>query len=76
VVFGVPDPKWKEGIKAVCQLKPGQILTARDLAKFVGERIASYKKPQYVEFVAEMPLLANGTPDRVKVKEKYGGEQK
>ncbi|OPX41191.1 MAG: hypothetical protein B1H13_03500, partial [Desulfobacteraceae bacterium 4484_190.3] len=21
VVFGVPDPKWKEGIKAVCQLK-------------------------------------------------------
>jgi long-chain acyl-CoA synthetase len=76
VVFGVPDPKWKEGIKAVCQLKSGQKLAARDLAKFVGERIASYKKPQYVEFVAEMPLLANGSPDRAKVKEQYGGEQK
>jgi long-chain acyl-CoA synthetase len=76
VVFGVPDPKWKEGIKAVCQLKPGQKLAARDLAKFVGERIASYKKPQYVEFVAKMPLLANGSPDRAQVKEKYGGEQK
>ena len=76
VVFGVPDPKWKEGIKAVCQLKPGQSLAARDLTKFVGERIAGYKKPQYVEFVAEMPLLANGSPDRTKVKEKYGGEQK
>jgi long-chain acyl-CoA synthetase len=76
VVFGVPDPKWKEGIKAVCRLKPGQKLTAKDLAKFVGERIASYKKPQYVEFVEQMPLLANGLPDRAKVKEKFGGGQK
>jgi len=76
VVFGVPDPKWKEGIKAVCKLKPGQELAAKDLAKFVGERIASYKKPQYVEFVAEMPLLADGAPDRIKVKESFGGEQK
>jgi long-chain acyl-CoA synthetase len=76
VVFGVPDPKWKEGIKAVCQLKPGQQLTARELTRFVGERIASYKKPQYVEFVAEMPLLAGGAPDRAKVKVTYGGEQK
>jgi long-chain acyl-CoA synthetase len=76
VVFGVPDPKWKEGIKAVCQLKPGQELAAKELIRFVGERIASYKKPQYVEFVAEMPLLANGAPDRAKVKEKFGGERK
>jgi len=74
VVFGVPDPKWKEGIKAVCQLKPGQTLAAKDLIKFVGERIASYKKPQYVEFVAEMPLLADGSPDRAAVKKSYGGE--
>ena len=75
VVFGVPDPKWKEGIKAVCQLKPGQSLEAQDLIKFVGERIASYKKPQYVEFVAEMPLADDGNPDRAEVKERFGGEQ-
>jgi long-chain acyl-CoA synthetase len=74
VVFGVPDPKWKEGIKAVCQLKAGQTLAARDLMTFVGERIASYKKPQYVEFVAAMPLLADGSPDRAKVKKTHGGE--
>ena len=76
VVFGVPDPKWKEGIKAVCELKPGQALAPKDLIKFVGARIASYKKPQYVEFVSEMPLLASGSPDRAKVKERFGGEQK
>jgi len=75
VVFGVPDPKWKEGIKAVCQLKSGQTLEARELIKFVGGRIASFKKPQYVEFVAELPKLKDGEPDRAKVKELYGGEQ-
>jgi len=76
VVFGVPDPKWKEGIKAVCQLKSGQMLEAQELIKFVGGRIASFKKPQYVEFVAELPLQKNGGPDRARVKALYGGEQK
>ncbi len=75
VVFGVPDPKWKEGIKAVCQLKAGQTLEPRELIGFVGTRIASFKKPQYVEFVSELPLLEDGSADRAKVKELYGGEQ-
>ena len=74
VVFGVPDPKWKEGIKAVCQLKAGQKLAAKELIRFVGERIASYKKPQYVEFVDEIPLQTDGSPDRAAVKKKHGGE--
>jgi long-chain acyl-CoA synthetase len=73
VVFGVPDPKWKEGIKAVCRLKAGQSLETRELIKFVGERIAGYKKPQYVEFVMDFPLLEDGSPDRSKIKEQYGG---
>ncbi len=72
VVFGVPDPKWTEGIKAVCRLKPGNSLTAQELIDFVGGRIARYKKPQYVEFVAELPMTAGGAVDRVKVKQMYG----
>jgi len=73
VVFGVPDPKWKEGIKAVCQLKPEQSLTADALIQFVGGRIARYKKPQYVEFVDELPLNENGEVDRPAAKARYGG---
>ncbi len=72
VVFGVPDPKWKEGIKAVCQLKEGQSLEPQELIDFVGERIARFKKPQYVEFVKDLPLLEDDSPDRAKVKELYG----
>jgi long-chain acyl-CoA synthetase len=75
VVFGVPDPKWKEGIKAVCQLKEGQSLEPKQLIDFVGERIARFKKPQYVEFITEFPLQEDGLPDRAKIKELYGGEQ-
>lgn len=74
VVFGVPDPKWKEGIKAVCELKEGETLSAEALIDFVGKRIARYKKPQYVEFVDVMPLLEDGNPDRAKVKTLYGGK--
>ncbi len=72
VVFGVPDPKWKEGIKAVCLLKPGTFLEADELISFVGERIARYKKPHYVEVVTELPLKTDGTPDREKIKALYG----
>lgn len=75
VVIGVPDPKWKEGIKAVCQLKKGQTLDPKALMDFVGERIARFKKPQYVEFVNTLPCLPDGSPDRAKVKSLYGGEQ-
>jgi acyl-CoA synthetase (AMP-forming)/AMP-acid ligase II len=74
VVFGVPDPKWKEGIKAVCQLKQRQALEPQGLIDFVGERIARYKKPQYVEFVSSLPLKEDGSPDRAKIKALYGGQ--
>jgi len=75
VVFGVPDPTWKEGIKAVCILKEGQELDHRELIAFVSQHIASYKKPQYVEFVSEFPLLKDGAPDRAQIKALYGGPQ-
>ncbi|MGB3210094.1 MAG: AMP-binding protein [Desulforhopalus sp.] len=72
VVIGVPDPKWKEGIKAVCQLHPGKTLAAVELISFVGERIARFKKPQYVEFVSALPQKEDGSLDRVAVKTLYG----
>jgi len=72
VVIGWPDPKWKELIKAFCQLKFGESLDAADLIAFVGERIARYKKPHYVEIISDMPLKSDGIPDRVKIKELYG----
>ncbi len=71
-VIGVPDPKFGEGIKAVCVLKPNAQLTAQELIDFVGGRIARYKKPGYVQFVDGLPKKEDGSIDRPKVKELYG----
>ncbi len=71
-VFGVPDPKFGEGIKAVCSLNPGAVLIKDDLIKFCGSLIAGYKKPRYVEFINELPRAEDGTIDREKIKTEYG----
>ena len=76
VVFGVPDPKWKEAIMAVCQLKEGAHLNSEELIQFVGQRIARFKKPRHVEFAQELPLSEDGSPDRVKIKEMFGKAKK
>lgn len=71
-VIGVPDAQWGEAIKAVCACKAGQSVTAREIIDFVGERIARYKRPKHVAFVAALPKTAAGSVDRAKVKEEHG----
>ena len=51
-----------------------QALSDKELIEFVGGRIARYKKPQYVQFVASLPEK-NGSLDRETIKVTYGGEQ-
>jgi long-chain acyl-CoA synthetase len=70
-VFGVPDPKFGEGIKAVCSLHPDKTLTADELIRFTGSLIAGYKKPRYVEFIPELPKTEAGTIDRGKIKQQF-----
>lgn len=74
-VIGVRDKKWGEAVKAVCVLKSGTSITAEQLIEFVGARIARYKKPQYVEFADALPKAADGSIDRVKVKELYAAKR-
>lgn len=70
-VIGVPDPEFGEGIKAVCELEKNADLTKEQLIEYVGNRIARYKKPKYVEFVEELPK-SDGDIDRAKVKAAWG----
>jgi long-chain acyl-CoA synthetase len=73
-VIGVPDKKWGEAIKAVCVLKPGEVLDEQELAEFVATKIARYKKPQYVTFVEALPKNGEGEIDRDQVKKDHGGK--
>lgn len=71
VVIGVPDPRWGEAVKAVCELRPGASAGEEEIIAFVGERIARYKRPKAV-VLATLPRLAGGKPDRARVKAEHG----
>jgi long-chain acyl-CoA synthetase len=72
VVFGVADPQWGEAVKAVCVCKPGEAVSAENLIEFVGQRIARFKKPKLVSFVARLPRTTAGAIDRQAVKREHG----
>jgi acyl-CoA synthetase (AMP-forming)/AMP-acid ligase II len=54
-VIGVPDATWGEAVKAVIVLKPGAETTAEELIAFARTRIAGYKVPKSIDFIAALP---------------------
>lgn len=71
-VFGVPDPKWGEAIRAVCVLRAGSNVAADALIEFTGARIARYKRPKRVVFVSALPRNSMGMLDRSRLKKDFG----
>ncbi|WP_312870756.1 class I adenylate-forming enzyme family protein [Gordonia asplenii] len=59
--FGVPDPRWGEVVKVVVVVAPGATATKEDLARWSRDRIASFKRPRYVEFMAAESLPRSTT---------------
>ncbi|MFP6772348.1 MAG: hypothetical protein VCE74_08420 [Alphaproteobacteria bacterium] len=59
-VIGVPDEKWGETVKAFVVVKPGETLTAEEVMAYARTRIAGYKIPRSVDFVAELPRNPSG----------------
>jgi len=43
---------------------------ARELQDFVAERIGGYKRPRWIEFLAELPTTATGKLQRLKLRER------
>lgn len=75
-VFGVPDAKWGEAIRAVVEgsggTPGGASLTGQAVMDHVGSRIASYKKPKTVVFTESLPTGEDGAIDREAVKARWG----
>ncbi|MFO1337100.1 MAG: AMP-binding protein [Burkholderiaceae bacterium] len=61
-VVGVPDAKWGEAVCAVVVLRGGQQASEAELMDWCRERMAGYKRPRTVRFLAdgEMPRTATG----------------
>jgi acyl-CoA synthetase (AMP-forming)/AMP-acid ligase II len=70
-VVGVPDDVWGEAVKAIVVMKPGKQATATDIINFARERIAGFKTPKTVEFIAALPRNASGKILRRHLRDPY-----
>lgn len=59
-VIGIPDEKWGELVHAVIVLKPNTEVTDVDLIAHCRQKIAGYKCPRSVAFVAALPISGAG----------------
>lgn len=66
-VVGAPHPRWGESPVAfvVARTEP---LPAGVLEAHLAERLASFKRPRAIAWIAALPLLANGKVDRAALK--------
>ncbi|QRP42850.1 class I adenylate-forming enzyme family protein [Amycolatopsis sp. FDAARGOS 1241] len=63
-VIGAPDEEWGEVVKAFVVRAPGSSLTEDEVGRYVGENLASYKKPRVVEFKDALPMTPTGKVNR------------
>jgi acyl-CoA synthetase (AMP-forming)/AMP-acid ligase II len=71
-VYGIPDQKWGEAIKAVVEVKAAGRYTAQEVSDFVASKIARFKRPHVVVFADALARSAEGGVDREAVKAKWG----
>ena len=73
-VIGVPDLEWGETVRAVVVRREdgrGE-LTAAALIEYCHERLASFKRPESVVFVSELPRNVMGKVLKRDLREQYG----
>jgi benzoate-CoA ligase len=71
-VIGVPDAEGLTKTKAYVVRKPGAQVTDTELKAFVKDRLAAYKYPRTIEFIAELPKTATGKIQRFRLREREG----
>ena len=54
-VIGLPDAEWGEAVTAFVVVRAGMAVAERDLIEHCRARLAGYKKPRAVRFVASLP---------------------
>ena len=63
-VVGTKDDKWVEAVTAAIALKPGSQVTEAELIEFIGDQLASYKKPRKFVFIDTIPKTTVGKLNR------------
>ena len=72
VCFAMPHDKLGEEVAAAVVLREGASATEAELRAFLGEKLAAFKVPKKVLFLAEIPKGATGKLQRIGLAEKLG----
>jgi acyl-CoA synthetase (AMP-forming)/AMP-acid ligase II len=72
VAFAVPHPMLGEDVGAAVVLREGVTATEQELGAFLSERIAAFKTPRKILFLAEIPKGATGKLQRIGLAQKLG----
>jgi acyl-CoA synthetase (AMP-forming)/AMP-acid ligase II len=72
VTFALPHDKLGEEVAAAIVLREGRNATERELRDFVSARLADFKVPRKVVFLAEIPKGATGKLQRIGLAAKLG----
>jgi acyl-CoA synthetase (AMP-forming)/AMP-acid ligase II len=72
VTLGMPHDKLGEDVAAAVVLREGAACDERELRAFVGARVADFKVPRKIVFLAEIPKGATGKLQRIGLAEKLG----
>jgi acyl-CoA synthetase (AMP-forming)/AMP-acid ligase II len=72
VTFALPDPKLGEEVAAAIVLRAGSSATEADIRDFARARLAPFKVPRRVLFLAEIPKGPTGKLQRIGLAEKLG----
>jgi long-chain acyl-CoA synthetase len=59
-VIGVPDERWGEAVKAIVVKQADADVTSEQVIAWTRERIAGFKVPKTVDFIAELPRNPSG----------------
>jgi long-chain acyl-CoA synthetase len=73
-VIGVPNDEWGEEVKAVVEIQAGFAVgdaLERELIELCRQRLAHYKCPRSVDFVAALPRQDNGKLYKRALRERY-----
>jgi len=70
-VIGVPDERWGEAVKALVIPRDGRTPPPEALIAFARERLAGYKLPRSIDYVADFPRTPTGKVLKRELRARY-----
>ncbi|MFQ5666944.1 MAG: long-chain-fatty-acid--CoA ligase [Candidatus Binatia bacterium] len=72
-VVGIPDVEWGQRVAAIVVPRPGVTLTTEELTDFCRQRLASFKKPEVIQFADVLPKNPLGKVLKKDLREQLAG---